>query len=236
MPQSSEAEPKAPGGEEQPLCADAKTSSAYDPQLEEFDGRFTDKFEIGQVTIRLPLDTSPAPLAALILSFVPWVLPLVVLTDLVCQKRFLSFFALCLMLMVLILSEAVLKPLLKQPRPETTAVRYPDGSVKPGMPSGHVLNTHTLVTFFCFQAPHELDGLLAFLAIIFLLTLSAACAWARVRNGDHSPDQVAVSFALATVIGFVGYVVQRTYFRGGWDSTAAALLETSFHTPSLRGA
>ena len=79
---------------------------------------------------------------------------------------------------------------------------------------------HIVITFFIFEAAQHIDNAaLAFVAIVFLLNLSITCAWARVYNGDHTVQQVTVSFALGTLLGLVGYLVDRKYFHDAWLST-----------------
>ncbi|CAE8599914.1 unnamed protein product [Polarella glacialis] len=162
-----------------------------------------DAFAVGQVTIRLPLDYRPLPMLALLLSFVPWSLPFLFIADLAFSGRFSSGYALSMMLLASFLSECLLKPLMNEPRPVTSACRTEDGKLLPGMPSGHVLNCQTLLVFFTGQACEQLPA--SELVVVLLVLLMPVMPWARWYNGDHSFKQVTVTAALATVLGLVEF-------------------------------
>lgn len=169
-------------------------------------------FEIGQVTVRLPLDRRPLPSLALVLSFVPWIVPAVLLAHAAATRNYFTTFASVLILLAAGLCEFILKPLIHQPRPATTACRYPDGSLKPGMPSGHMLTSQSVAVWLALEAALELDPAHATAAIVALLALSGACGWARWYNGDHTAAQVLVSAALGVVLAFIALAVDRCLF------------------------
>mmetsp|Transcript_1253 Transcript_1253/g.2852 ORF Transcript_1253/g.2852 Transcript_1253/m.2852 type:complete len:222 (-) Transcript_1253:111-776(-) len=189
-----------------------------------------DFFAVGQVTVRLPLDCRPLPLLALLLSFLPWGLPLLLLVDALLQKRVSSAFILAAVIITSLLSEFILKPLISEPRPSTSACRTDDGKLLPGMPSGHVMICQCLLTFYMLEAVryHMLS------AVIVSLLLMPAMPWARWYNGDHSAKQVALTFIMATVIGLIDYVAFLLFFVDGWASeTEKVLLAEVASLPAL---
>ncbi|CAE7264543.1 unnamed protein product [Symbiodinium necroappetens] len=191
-----------------------------------------DFFAVGQVTVRLPLDWRPLPLLALLLSFIPWGLPLLLLVDALLQKRVSSAFILTAVIVTSLLSEFILKPLIGEPRPSTSACRTDDGKLLPGMPSGHVMICQSLLTFYMLEAVrHHLLS-----AVIVSLLLMPAMPWARWYNGDHSAKQVALTFIMATVIGLIDYVAFLLFFVDSWASeTEKVLLAEVASLPSPSG-
>jgi len=170
------------------------------------------EFAVGQVTVRLPLDTRPLALLALLFGFVPWVLPIALFADLVISHRVSTVVIVTVLLVGTCVNELVLKPCINEPRPPMTANRGADDRPMPGMPSGHVFNSQTLAVWYLqlvvFEAglpPAETTCL-----AVLLVAAMPLVPWARWYNGDHSAKQVIVTAGASTVFAilvFVLYVV-----------------------------
>mmetsp|Transcript_60302 Transcript_60302/g.111854 ORF Transcript_60302/g.111854 Transcript_60302/m.111854 type:complete len:205 (-) Transcript_60302:177-791(-) len=186
-----------------------KDGCFYDPELAAHGGPFTSKFEIGQVTIRSPLPCECLPLAAILLSFLPWVAPAAaVIYACFGAHPFLGIYAVIICVTSAVLSEVVLKPVIGEPRPATSAVRTTDGKLKNGMPSGHVLNWQALSTWLLLEIYMHASvkvslGLTGLLGILMILV-----PWARCYNGDHTSRQVLVAFGIGLMIGLIFFGVR----------------------------
>jgi len=173
---------------------------------------YTLKFAIGQVSIRLPLDWRPLPMLALVLSFVPWMLPLFFITVIAFTKYwFWGTYAFGIILTSLVISEVTLKPLIGQPRPSTSACRHHDGSMGNGMPSGHVLMWQSVSIWFLIESVTTFSGVVEVFAVVLNVVLMLAIPWSRVYHGDHTWVQVFVSFVLGTAIGVAAFFVGMTF-------------------------
>lgn len=190
----------------------AAAEERYDPELTKHGGQFEQKFAIGQVTIRLPLDLRPLPMLALSLSFVPWILPLFILADATFTLRRCSVISTFMVLVCALLTEVILKPWLKQPRPAPSACRDSEGRLLDGMPSGHVMNSQTLATWYLLQALWVLDKPRAHWTAALLVSAMPAVPWARWYNGDHTLNQVLVTMVLASVLSLFAFAA--------WECTA----------------
>eukprot|EP00930_Biecheleria_cincta_P075422 TRINITY_DN62595_c0_g1_i1.p1 TRINITY_DN62595_c0_g1~~TRINITY_DN62595_c0_g1_i1.p1 ORF type:complete len:207 (-),score=32.47 TRINITY_DN62595_c0_g1_i1:19-639(-) len=176
--------------------------------LESQSSKGHDHFAVGQVTIRLPLELRPLPLLAILLGFVPWALPLLLLSDALLERSALSLFALGVLALTSVVNEFVLKPFFDEPRPEASACRDAHGKLLPGMPSGHVLTCQSLLAFFFILNLREHIAIVA----LVLVLLMPAMPWARWYNGDHSCKQVVVSVIVGTVLGAAYYLVYGIMF------------------------
>mmetsp|Transcript_53188 Transcript_53188/g.99750 ORF Transcript_53188/g.99750 Transcript_53188/m.99750 type:complete len:217 (+) Transcript_53188:49-699(+) len=194
--------------------------SAQSGDIESQDVDKDESFAVGQVTVRLPFDCRPLPLLALLLSFIPWGVPLVLLVDVLLHKRVSSGYALGVVIVASILSEMILKPIIAEPRPPTSACRTEDGKLLPGMPSGHVLTCQCLLTFYTLEAVR--CNMLPVAAV--LVPMMLAMPWARWYNGDHTLKQVFVTFILATVLGLCGYLAYLFFLVDGWASPPEKVL------------
>eukprot|EP00931_Biecheleriopsis_adriatica_P091034 TRINITY_DN64944_c0_g1_i1.p1 TRINITY_DN64944_c0_g1~~TRINITY_DN64944_c0_g1_i1.p1 ORF type:complete len:214 (+),score=41.77 TRINITY_DN64944_c0_g1_i1:126-767(+) len=166
-------------------------------------------FAVGQVTVRLPLDLQPLPLLALFLSFLPWAIPVLLLADVVLQRRMTSAYVLGVVLLTSVITECMLKPFIGEPRPATSACRSEDGKLLPGMPSGHVMVCQSALTFFLCMALHEQEAF----TVVALALAMPSMPWARWYNGDHSMKQVIVTFILATIFGLIAYLAYWMIFQ-----------------------
>eukprot|EP00913_Durusdinium_trenchii_P004891 g4540.t1 len=97
--------------------------AAQDDDIESQSTEKDESFAVGQVTIRLPLDLNPLSLMALVLSFLPWAVPILLLADGILSRRISSGFALGAIILTSLKSELILKPLIAEPRPPTSACR-----------------------------------------------------------------------------------------------------------------
>merc|ERR1711915_466600 len=119
-----------------------------------------------------------------------------------------------------IINELVFKNLAKQPRPENTANRKPDGTPTHGMPSGHVLNAFTLMIWSICEVALSKDAesreiQIWWLCVIIIVMLPVP--WARWWNEDHSAQRCAVSIFLGCVAGITAFVIRTTYFSNHWQ-------------------
>lgn len=188
-------------------------------------GPYTTKKAIGQVTIRLPFSWHPLNVIAILYGFLPWIIPISFGVHWLVTQRFMSLYGTLLLLVVSLLNEAVFKPLLKQPRPALTANKDPPmskkGKIKPGMPSGHVLNATTCMVWALlevgFRGPgYDENTSLTTEWLILILLLMAPVPWARWYNSDHTFQQCWVSFILGIIVGIAAFYVRATYFEGHW--------------------
>lgn len=217
----------APSGNE--TSTDIEVEDDLDPELDKElkknGGQFESKFAVMQVTIRLPLDPNPLNLIALAYGFLPFMVPGGFFVYWAITRRFIPLFGLCLSLGVSIINEVILKPILKDPRPRLSANKEQDHTgrwvMKPGMPSGHVLNATVLLVWAVLEVAFKGPGLhdhaditIKWFAIIFLLM--APVPWARWYNSDHSLSQCLVAGSVGIVAGIAGYYVRSTYFKQHW--------------------
>jgi len=179
----------------------------YDVEMARHGGPCTSKTTVGQVTIRLPIQWTPMNILAITFSFVPWFIPLLLLAYFVCTLNIASLVLLFLLGFCCLLNEFALKPLIGQPRPETTANRDAEGKPLPGMPSGHVTISQTCGIWCVAIAALSFSLIAASITIVCLVASMVAVAWARWYNGDHSAEQVVTTAILSTIIGSVTFAI-----------------------------
>jgi len=201
-----------------PAAGDGSPDGCYDPELATHGGACERKFAVGQVTVRLPLEWQPLPLLALALSFLPWLMPVFLLADFCCTRRWASLALLLMLACCSALSELVMKPICRQPRPPTSACRRADGELTHGMPSGHVLTSQAfltcLVLYVCIEVPvSEAAWVLPVLAIFM-----GGVPWARVYNGDHTMMQVLVAAVCGTCCGAIAYALYHCCAPDAWHA------------------
>lgn len=187
-----------------------------DPERGESDefGGYPKPFAILQVTVR-PHDQRPLSILALSLSFLPWVVPLILLIDIFATQRFLSLYAIVIAVFCAVLNEGLLKRLFNQPRPETSEVRYEDRTLTPGMPSGHVLNSQTLAVWAILEvvASSSFSGAGDACSLVLLAALMVGVPWSRWYIGDHTWNQVLVALVIGTVFGVMAFFVDMEYLQ-----------------------
>merc|ERR1712137_298007 len=118
-----------------------------------------------------------------------------------------------------VLNELVCKPFFRDPRPPQSANRKSDGSMKYGMPSGHVLNAFAVTIWVILeiltQAP-SMESIFKVKLLMFFLAIALPVPWARWYNLDHTWQQCLVGLILASVFGFVAYATRLNCFPGFW--------------------
>ncbi|CAJ1347002.1 unnamed protein product, partial [Effrenium voratum] len=168
-----------------------------------------ESYAVGQVTIRVPLDCRPLPLLAVIVSFLPWAVPVALIADIALERRAISLFAFTAILVTSLVCEWGLKPLIGEPRPPTSACRTEDGKLLPGMPSGHVMMCQSMLIFYMLESIHHH----ALMVAVLLILAMPAMPWARWYNGDHTVKQVVVTFLAASLVGLVDYLIFLVLFQ-----------------------
>merc|ERR1719171_1070042 len=90
-------------------------------------------------------------------GFLPWLVPAAFAIWYACTRQFIPMYGISIAAGCALLNEGILKPLVKDPRPELTANRYktkdgkPSQKVKYGMPSGHVFNACGLMVWLLLE-------------------------------------------------------------------------------------
>lgn len=236
-------------------------------ERDRFGLKFHDKKAILQVTVRLPLrevySTRPFALLALIYGFTPWLVPFSfgmhwLITLLMGHGRFggggygrfISLYGCLLCVIVSVVNEAILKPIIKDPRPPETAnyrvVKGESGqpdvrTVKEGMPSGHVLNATTVMMWALLEVSvrgpgYDADVGLTMGWVCLILCLMGPVPWARWYNLDHTFAQCWVSFLMGIVVGAAAFWIRMTFFHSHWKywtpaaSGPAAFLVAGHHS------
>lgn len=196
-----------------------------DKELRKNGGQFDSKFAFFQVTIRLPLDPNPLNLIALAWGFVPFLIPGWFFVYWAVTRRFIPLYGLCLSISVSLINEVILKPIVRDPRPRLSANREQDSTgkwaMKPGMPSGHVLNSTVLLVWALLEVAFKGPGLeehpdITIKWFLVIILLMGPTPWARWYNSDHSLSQCLVAGSLGLLIGIAAYYVRATYFKAHW--------------------
>merc|ERR1719265_2685384 len=124
-------------------------------------------------------------------------------------------------LVLALINEAMLKPILGQPRPAETGHLDAEGKPKNGMPSGHVLNATSIMVYSLLEVAFRGPGLheheqatITWLVVIFLLM--APVPWARWFNFDHTFAQTMVSLVIGTIVGCIAFYLRVQYFSNCW--------------------
>lgn len=190
-----------------------------DPELKQYGGKYDKKFAIGQVTIRLP-EYNVINWIALVYGFLPFIIPGMLFIEGFVYNRFMGRFGFAMALICVIINELVFKPIIRDPRPKESANKYKDGTMKPGMPSGHVLNAGTLFVWSFLELLYSTDVKDERTRLHWFILVSVVMVpvpWARWHNRDHSLAQCGVSLILGTIAGVVGTYIRRTYFPHHWQ-------------------
>lgn len=221
---------QVPGGEEK------------DMELKENGGPYTSKMAIGQVTIRLPLSGHPLNIIALLYGFLPWIVPITLVVYFVYTWHFIYLFGPLMSCVLAIINEGILKKVFNEPRPKESANKHKDGSMKPGMPSGHVLNATSIMVWALLEVYYKGPGLhkhqtLTMDWLVVILFVHLPVPWARWYNSDHSAKQCAVSGVLGLIVGALGFYLRVHYFGHAWKPWEAGSMPhshqhiVSFWTP-----
>lgn len=201
-------------------------------------GPFDNKKAVGQVTIRTPVKKDILVILALLYGFLPWLIPIGLGVYFFVTWHFIYIYGVLISLVLALINEVILKKIFNQPRPPQSANKKEDGTMKPGMPSGHVLNSTTIMVWSLMEVGLAGPGLegpdeqltMMWLAIIFLLMFPVP--WARWYNLDHTLNQCIVSIIIGTIVGVSGFYIRVHYFSGAWKPWFDAMgKEVEAHTP-----
>jgi hypothetical protein len=185
-----------------------------DPELTKFGGKYLTKFPICQVTIRCPT-RDPLLVLAMIygfLLFVPIAYCVIYYFE---TGSFLAVFGVCLSGCLTCVNELFLKRYFNEPRPWESANRNANGEPKPGMPSGHVLNSVALLFWLVMEIESGCDTAKHSMAlwILGVLVLMLPVPWARYYNRDHSYKQCVYTAMAAALVGMIAFLFRFTFFR-----------------------
>lgn len=233
---------KATAEEIQPLkqqdASDKVFDDESDPELEKNGGPYQKKYAFLQVTFRLPLD-GPGHFCVLVYGFLPFVVPATFLIHWLIHRHFLGLYGFLVSIVTSLLNELVFKPIVKDPRPVESANKFKDPSdgvwkMKPGMPSGHVLNATTIMVWalleIAFKGPGYHKHMYTTLEwLAFILVLMAPVPWARWKNKDHTLKQCLVAGALGVLAGIGAFLLRTMYFSQVWKPWPME------HMPSVNG-
>jgi len=180
------------------------------------DGTLKKKWAFGQVSIRLPLP-GPVSFIAIVYGYLPFVIPLWWLLWLIGswvelgKPQFFPTCGLAIAAGFALVNETITKQICKRTLPASITNRPPEAVCNhPGMPSGHVMNAYTLMTWCLLEC--ALDKIVHIDWLIAIAVVMAPVPWARVYNKDHTVPQVMVSFVVAIIMGSIAYYVRKSYF------------------------
>lgn len=209
--------------EHSPLISglDGATKKYKDPELKINGGKYDQKFAFCQVTIRLPLDMNGLNEIAILYGYLPFIIPGGLGFFFLATWHFVYLYGVLISLVLVCINEGGLKKACDQPRPDRTAHRDKDGKPKHGMPSGHVLNSTSLMVWSFLEVFMRGPGMAdeqtlteTWLVAIFLAMFPVP--WARWYNGDHSAAQCSVSLVLGLFVGVLAFYLRITYFQPAW--------------------
>jgi len=205
-----------------------------DDELATKGGKYQAKFAVCQVTIRVP-EYSVLNWVAVAYGFIAFFVGFAFPVMWLLTGRFVWLWGVVIQLVCVLISELMLKPFLKDPRPPETANRNWDGSPKFGMPSGHCLAGMCVLVWMLLELELESSSDLSPDAqglqqewVLALLLLLAPIPWSRWHNRDHTAVQCVVGSLLGAIIGVGGYLVRKRYFSEGahywpWDEGSAVI-------------
>lgn len=196
----------------------------FDPELKQFGGTVESKLCVGQVTIRLPFQWKLLPILALVYGFLPWIVPLSFVVFWIKTWHSIFLYAFGVSASTGLGNEVLLKPLFKEPRPNVSANRHADGSMKMGMPSGHAVNTATLLVWVVLEilmrGRQNHDGtvpLFNLMWLSFMILMLAPVPWARWYIGDHTFRQVAVGMLFGLMFGIFAFHIRQVLIPHAWE-------------------
>jgi hypothetical protein len=158
-----------------------------------------------QVTIPGDAATSRVTMAAVALSFVPWMLFFGAMGAALFSPSFQSVSHALFLCGSVHLNEKFVKPRVVQPRPSTSLLKTS------GMPS-----THTLLAYGSAAVLTRYALFAALIPMVPLYLLPAVwaaylpVAWARVHVGDHTVPQVVIGAAIGLVLAQLHGAVEAT--------------------------
>jgi len=183
--------------------------------------KFAEAKAIGQVTIRFPLDFHPLNLLALTYGFLPWLIPIGLALEFFYTWHFIYIYGVMISIVLAIINEGILKKIFNEGRPTRSANKNADGTMKHGMPSGHVLNSTSIMLWSFLEVYLKGPGLaehqkLTMTWLGAIVALMFPVPWARWYNYDHSVRQCVASILIGTVVGFSAFYIRVHYCHGAW--------------------
>lgn len=182
------------------------------------EGKLRAKWGIGQVSIRLPIQ-SCMQFTGLAYGYLPFIIPIWWAIWMASSwawygsPRFFPTYGLCIAVGFALVNELITKQICKRVLPATITNRPPEAVCKhPGMPSGHVMNAQTIMVWVFLEALMDESIYVEWLLIIVMIL--GPVPWARVYNKDHTVPQVLVSGVIATFMGILAFWIQHHYYGG----------------------
>eukprot|EP00922_Rhytidocystis_sp_ex-Travisia-forbesii_P043808 GHVS01065332.1.p1 GENE.GHVS01065332.1~~GHVS01065332.1.p1 ORF type:complete len:490 (-),score=112.34 GHVS01065332.1:749-2218(-) len=171
------------------------------------------------LSVSVPNRLTPSLCVALLYSFMPYIITNVsVVLMLLCSSAlaYSLIYMLCMWFVVAFLSEAILKNLLRHPRP------LPSSVPSFGMPSAHSSTSMAALSWWLLELRGtdggpwmlfaEMDqsarvGVACLLVVLFL-----PVPWGRYWLRDHSFSQCLVGGCLGGICGILGYIIRLSFF------------------------
>lgn len=179
-------------------------------------GELSSKWAVGQVTLRLPINDTWS-LLAVMYGFVPFIVPLWWALSLIAEYaetgtyHLFPCFGLGVAVTFAVVNEAITKQVCKLVLGKQLTSRPAEAVCKkPGMPSGHVMNSYTLMTWTFLEV--VTDTVINIDWLIIIILLNALVPWARVYNKDHTYMQVMVSASIAFFMGVFAFSIRKSHF------------------------
>lgn len=160
--------------------------------------------------VTLPSPMGILAIIAVLYSIVPWIAGLALIVAAIYKRRTTLIAGVVLLITLIVLSEVVLKNIIKQPRPKGSCLK------SSGMPSSHSVLAFGFITFIALEMFYHqwhfsrVAKLEIFLATVFLL---APVPGSRVGLNDHSSTQVGVGIIIGSIIATV-YFCLLHFFAG----------------------
>lgn len=181
------------------------------------EGRLRCKWAFGQVSIRLPIHDCLS-LTALVYGYLPFVIPIWWAIWVITSKitngspRFFPLYGLLISIGFALINETITKQICRRVLDKKITNRPPEAVCNhPGMPSGHVMNAFTLMTWCFLEAVADMHIYPEWLFAVILIL--GPVPWARVHNKDHTIAQVTVSGCIAVVMGITAFCLRKAYFQ-----------------------
>lgn len=178
---------------------------------------YRQKWGIGQVSIRLPI-ADALSVFALIWGFLPYIIPLWWLIWMALSAvehgapDFFPTYGLCVAVVFVVLNEGITKKICRKLCSPKISARPPEAVCNhAGMPSGHVLNSWTLMVWCILEEVFDHIGHPTTWVLVTVAVMGPV-PWARWYNRDHTGKQVWASVVASLFLGALAYVIRRHFF------------------------